>query len=158
MRRTISNKKELLVAVPFTILFVLSGAGLFYWATHIYNDINSIRKNGIKTEGTIIRYERRGPSSSTKISDIITVPIVQFRTKSGNSIIVEGNVDDISILQNICQNGEKIEIIYDPDNPSHAVINTFAELWFAPLLMWTIGVAFMIGPPFTIWRYYKSKT
>jgi predicted membrane protein len=69
---------------------------------------------------------------------------------------VEGNVDDISTLKNICKSGENVEVIYDPDNPEHAVINTFAELWFAPLIMWLVGVGFVLGPPFTIWRYYKK--
>ncbi len=148
--------RELFVAILFAIVFIVIGSGLLYWGTYIYNDINSIRENGIRVKGVILRYERRGPSSSTKVSDIITVPIVQFKTKSGESVIVEGNVDDISILKNICKSGEPIEVIYDPDNPEHAVINTFAELWFAPLLLWLIGAGFVLGPPFTIWRHYKK--
>jgi hypothetical protein len=150
-----ASDRELFIVIPLAMVFVIIGIGLLYWGTYIYNDINSIRERGIKVKGLILRYERRGPGSSTKVSDIITVPIVQFKTKSGESVIVEGNVDDIAILKNICKSGGNIEVIYDPDKPEHAVINTFAELWFAPLIMWIVGSGFVLGPPFTIWRHYR---
>ncbi|HHH39447.1 MAG TPA: DUF3592 domain-containing protein [Sedimenticola sp.] len=148
--------KELPVVLFFAAVFFVAGAGLVYWGWYLYSDIQSVRNKGIKTVGVILRYERRvhGPASSH--NQIMAVPIVKFRTESGQSVIVEGNVDNTSILQNLCQGGDRVEIIYDPQNPQHAFINTFAELWFAPLLLWVIGVGFIIGPPFTIWRHYNA--
>ncbi len=155
------NKKrypnsDLLVGISTAVLFIIIGVTLVYWGWYFYNDIQSIRKKGIKTVGAIIRYERRGPSTTNNLSDIITVPIVQFQTRSGQSFIIEGTVDDSTILQNIHKSGGELEIIYDSKTPKHAVINRFAELWFAPIMLWTIGVGFISVPPFTLWRHYKS--
>ena len=152
------HNKELLIVIPAAILFMAVGMCLIYWGFYLYNNIHSLRNTGVKTEGVILRYERRGPGITTNLKDIITVPIVQFQTKSGQSIIVEGKVDNVSILQNLCESGERVEIIYNPDKPEHAVINAFAELWFAPLLLWAVGTGFIFVPPFTIWRHYKGKS
>ena len=88
---------------------------------------------------------------------MFVVPIVQFQTDTGEEVVVEGTVDNTSILQNLCESGEQVEIIYDPLNPKNAVINTFAELWFGPLLTWAIGIGFIFVPPFTIWKHYKKQ-
>ena len=154
--RGIKDKKELPIILIFVAIFFLLGTGMVYWGWYIYSDVQSVRAKGIKTEGVILRYERcvNGP---TDHNENMMVPIVQFRTQSGQSVVVEGSVDNTSILQDICQGGGRVEIIYDPQNPKHAYINTFAELWFGPLLLWIIGFGFIFVPPFTIWRYYKNR-
>ena len=125
--------KELPVVIIFAVIFFVLGAGMIYWGWYIYSDVQSVRQKGIKTVGIILRYERRvhGPVSSH--NQIMAVPVVKFQTESGQSVVVDGKVDNTSILQNLCQGGDSVEIIYDPQNPKHAYINTFAELWFAPL-------------------------
>ncbi len=127
-----------------------------YFGTYFYYDIQSIRKGGVKTEGVVLRYERRG-TRSANMKDMFVVPIVEFQTVTGQPVVVEGQVDNSTILQNLCESGEQVEVIYDPNNPEHAVINTLAELWFGPLLLWVIGAGFIFVPPFTIWRYFKSR-
>ncbi len=150
------SKKDMLVGIPAALVFVIIGFVLVYVGFYFYNDIRETRSKGIKTEGTIVRYERRGPGTSN-LRDMFAVPIVRFYTKSGQEVIVEGKVDNTSVLQNLCEAGEQVEIIYDPANPQHAIINTFAELWFAPLLAWLVGTGFILGPPFTIWRAVKQQ-
>jgi hypothetical protein len=145
--------KDMLVAIPASIIFIIAGIAMIYWGCYMYENIHSLREEGVRTTGTILRYRRiEGP----KPNEWMSVPIVEFKTNAGKTVVFEGTVD--SILQNICNSGEVVEIIYDPNNPEHAVINTFAELWFAPLLSWVIGVGFIFGPPFTIWRHYKGLT
>ncbi len=157
-KSTDQDRKDMLVAIPAAALFIVIGIVLVYAGFYFYNDIQSVRKNGIKTEGVIVRYERRGNRTiSERENGMFVVPIVQFQTATGQVVVVEGKVDNTSVLQNLCETGEQVEIIYDPQNPEHAVINTFAELWFVPLLAWFIGVAFIIVPPFTIWKYYREK-
>jgi len=147
---------EVIIASLFAGIFIVAGMVSVYFGTYFYNDIQSIRKGGVKTEGVILRYERRG-TRSANMKDMFVVPIVQFQTVTGQPIVVEGKVDNSTILQNLCESGEQVEVIYDPNNPEHAVINTFAELWFGPLLLWVVGAGFIFIPPFTIWRYFKGR-
>jgi len=149
-------EREFLIAISAAILFACLGAAAVYFGFYFYNDINSLRKVGIVTEGVILRYEKRKPQDKSRKDDLY-VPVVQFDTEEGKTIVVEGKVEKNKVLQNICESGERVEVIYDPNNPEHAVINTFAELWFAPLLLWVIGAGFIIVPPFTIWKYYRGK-
>jgi len=148
------DSKDLLVVIPAVALFAVAGIAMIYFGNYIYRDIQSVRKHGISVQGTILRYERYdGP----KVNETIVVPVVEFRALSGENIVFEGNVDSASLLQNLCYSGEQVEVIYDPLNPGHAVINTFAEIWFGPLLLWLIGCGFLLGPPFTIYRHYRYK-
>lgn len=148
--------REFLIATLFAALFMIMGVASICFGLYFFNDIQSIRKNGEKTEGIIIRFERRG-TRTVNMKGMFVVPIVQFQTKAGQSIVVEGKCDNTSVLQNLCKTGEHVEVIYDPKKPQHAVINTFAELWFVPLLSWVIGGGFVLGPPFTIWRHYRGR-
>lgn len=117
----------MIVGISAATLFVIIGIVLVYVGFYFYNKVEKIRENGVKTKGTIIRYERRG-ATTAEIKDMFVVPIVQFQTDTGEEVVVEGTVDNTSILQNLCESGEQVEIIYDPLNPKNAVINTFAEL------------------------------
>ena len=153
-----SQNNEYYMVITMTLLFMAIGAALIYWGWYFYDDIHRLRQQGIRTEGVILRYERRKPVTITRLSEVMIVPIVQFNTQSGESVTTEGRVDNVSVLQNICESGEKIEVIYDPDNPQHAALNTFSELWFVPLLLWIIGAGFIFVPPFTIWRHFANKS
>ncbi len=150
------NNRELLIAISSAALFMLIGVAIVYAGIYVYNDIQSVRKNGTKTEGVILRYERRG-TETINMKNMFVVPIIRFQTQKGKTVIAEGKADNTSVLQNICASGKRVEVIYDPLNPNNAVINTFAELWFVPLLAWIIGAGFILVPPFTIWRYYNGR-
>jgi len=146
----------LIVGISAAALFVIIGIVLVYVGFYFNNKVERIRENGVRTEATIIRYERRG-TTTTQMKDMFVVPIVKFHTVPGEEIVAEGTVDNTSILQNLCKSGEQVEVIYDPQNPNNAVINTFAEIWFVPLLVWAIGIGFIFVPPFTIWKHYKEQ-
>ena len=146
--------KEYLIASIFSLVFVIMGIVMVYFAFKIYNNIHELRKYGIKTYGTIIRYERR---RGTKTNDYSIVPIVKFKTVSTDEeFIIEGHMDNRKLFQNICKAGDEVEIIYDANNPNKAVINTFAELWFMPILLWIIGFSFIFFPPYTVYKEYKK--
>ncbi|RMH68317.1 MAG: DUF3592 domain-containing protein [Gemmatimonadetes bacterium] len=157
MKQSEQHGSEILIAVLAAVIFMMVGIVSVYFGTYFYNDIQSVRKQGLKTEGVLLRYEQRGTSASN-MKDMFVVPIVQFKTRTGETFVVEGKIDNTDVLQSICDGGDRIEVIYDPKNPEHVVINTFAELWFVPLLLWVVGSGFIVVPPFTIWRHYKAKT
>ncbi len=144
----------MLVGVTAAAVFVIMGCVMFYYGIYLYNKISALRSNGVVTKGIILRFELRGASSSDK--DKLVIPIVQFHTADGTEITFEGSIDNQSLLQNLCDSGDPVEVVYDPKNPSDAKINTFAELWFAPLILLVIGAAFIFFPPFTIWKYYNE--
>ena len=52
--------------------------------------------------------------------------------------------------------GGSVEVIYDPERPDDARIDRFAEIWFAPLMLWAVGAGAMLIPPLTMWRHARS--
>lgn len=60
---SVQNNNDLIVGISAAVLFVIIGIVLVYVGLYFYNKVEKIRKNGVRTEGTIIRYERRGIST-----------------------------------------------------------------------------------------------
>ena len=146
----------MLVGVTAAVVFVIIGCVTFYYGIYLYNKISLLRSSGVVTKGIVLRYEMRGTALSDK--DKLVIPIVQFHTADGTEITFDGTIDNQSVLQDLYDSGEAVEVIYDPKHPADAKINTLAELWFAPLLLLIIGASFIFFPPFTIWKYRKETT
>lgn len=41
--------------------------------------------------------------------------------------------------------GDEVAVRYDPRNPRHAMLDSFLENWFLPLLLWGLGFPFALG-------------
>jgi hypothetical protein len=39
--------------------------------------------------------------------------------------------------------GEEVEVLYDPQNPTDARINTFIQMWLGPLVIGGVGLVFL---------------
>ncbi len=151
---TKKDKEDLIVSSIFALLFIILGFVMIFFGTKIHNKIKFLRKYGIRTHGIILRYERR---KGTKINDYFMVPIIRFKTNSDEEITFEGKIDNTKFLSNICKSGKEVEVIYNPNNPNDAIVNSFASIWFFPLLLWIIGFGFIFFPPFTVWKYFHEK-
>ena len=148
------TNQDLIVGIIAAAVFVLIGCILLYFGAYFYNKNNRLKSTGIVTKGTILRFETLRTSSTDK--DKLVVPVVGFHTADGREITFEGTMDNTAKLTQHHSTGDRVEVVYNPENPSNAKINTFAEFWFAPLLLWFIGVVFIFFPPFTIWKYIRD--
>ncbi len=55
-------------------------------------------------------------------------------------------------------NGEKLEVIYLASSPSSAIVNSFSEIWFMPILSGVLAVSIAgIGFGFKISEIYRRK-
>ena len=153
-----NEKNEWIVVIPLVLVFMALGAAMVYFGYYVYRDTQTIRSKGVQTTGTVLRFRRIKPLRAGEgETGSMAVPIVQFRTQDGRTIVTEGHTDSSSLFQNMCSSGKKVEIIYYPTNPHHALINTFAEIWFGPLMLWVIGLGFIFVPPFTMYRHYSRQ-
>ena len=151
-----TKKQELYFVSFLALIFILIGIGISYFGYYFYQKIAVLRKTGIKTSGILLRYERRKTSGSIP-HNYVVVPIVKFKTLNNKEITFEGHINNTGLFQNLCYVGKPVEVIYDKNNPNNAVINTLAELWFMPILLWVIGFFFITIPPFTIYRAIQDK-
>lgn len=76
-------------------------------------------------------------------------PEVEFLLPTGDKARF---TDGIGSLPPDYETGEKVEVVYDPNNPQKARINSLKRIWFAPVLFMAIGLV-----PFTIFFFILRR-
>ncbi len=109
-------------------------AGAFY----LYQDKQAFLKRAETVQGTVVELISKRSDKSTTYA-----PVVAFATKAGNKIEFTSSVSSNPPSYN---EGESVEVLYDPANPNDADINGFASLWLGTLILGILGtVFFLIG-------------
>jgi hypothetical protein len=91
----------------------------------------------INHTGTVVekvRVERPGETANF-------YPVVEFKTQTGEVFRFEGKT---SGPENEYKIGEQVEILYDPQDPQGAMINSWKELWFPSIAMMIIGGGMLV--------------
>jgi hypothetical protein len=111
------------------VVFLIAGIGMaVFVGAYVAGDYDKIL-NGERAEAVVVRADDGGK------------PVVEFRTKRNQRIRLEGK---ISISPSPYRVGERIDVFYDPADPSGALIDAFGERWFLPLLFGGFGAVFLI--------------
>ncbi len=95
-------------------------------------------KTMINHTGTVVeksRVERPGETATF-------YPVVEFKTQTGDVFRFEGKTSGAEHEYKI---GEQIEILYDPQDPKGAMINSWKELWLPPIVLMLIGGGVMLA-------------
>jgi len=69
-------------------------------------------------------------------------PVIEFKTVTGQVIKFEAGVGRSN--QNAYEIGHTVDVIYDPNKPQDAKINSFLQLWFVPLILGVIGLIVIV--------------
>jgi len=149
------DRNELILGVALATLFVIVGVVLFATGGALYLYRVALVRDGVRTDGTISGFERVGPGPENQLSDTILVPVVTFTSETGETISFQGSMSEP--IWSDYQSGATVSVVYDPDNPAAARIDTCAELWFAPILLSIVGAGLALGPPLTIWSHVRSQ-
>lgn len=148
---------ETVIGLTAAAVFALAGAALVALGAYIHHRRSTLLADGLKTSGVIVRFERvAGPSGPGTLSETILVPAVKFTTSSGRDITFLGSTNAKPPWADY-KSGATVGVVYDPQHPANARIDTLAELWFAPGLLWLVGGGALFIPPLTIWRHLRSK-
>ncbi|MGQ9926034.1 MAG: DUF3592 domain-containing protein [Chloroflexaceae bacterium] len=69
-------------------------------------------------------------------SEDLSYAVVQFRTSQEETISFQSQMRSNPPAYRV---GDKVAVLYNPENPQDAVIDSFWELWFGPALVCGIG-------------------
>jgi hypothetical protein len=128
-----SSSSPLAHVVLLTVGFAFTGVGLW---------------SGITSE----RLLKHGKTANGKITRLDWVPST---TNAGGSYFPEfsftardGSTHDVRSHDGTCpcpfKEGQSVVILYDPDDPSKAKIDTFGQMWLAALLFGIIGPLLLV--------------
>ena len=122
---------DLIIGIVFSLVGgLLAAIGVFLFIrTRIF--ISKAQE----VQGTVIRMVwRSGSDGGGGYS-----PVYQFRAISGQMITVE---DSLSSSPPMFQEGQTIDVLYDPENPQDARIKKWMSLYFVSLLLGGMGLIF----------------
>lgn len=104
--------------------------------------------SGVSTEGVVVRVdtEQRVDNGKTVYENF---PIVSFKDNANQ--MVEFRTGGRYLV------GNKVNVLYDAKNPSHAEIASFSNLWAGPILFTGFGTV-MFFIMFFIWRAVRKRS
>lgn len=119
------------------IVFPLIGGLFILLALFLFVRTRIFLGKAQETKGTVIEMiSKRGSKGGTSYS-----PVYEFRTITGQMIKVE---DSLSTNPPMFQVGQKIDVLYEPENPQNARIKRCMSLYFMPALFAFLGFTFFI--------------
>jgi hypothetical protein len=120
--------------------FIFAGIGSIFLIVGIIITLNtrSFVAKSVTTQGTVIDLIRRTSGSSRSS---VYYPMIQFTTSSGDRIIFEANSGS---SQPAFKKDQQVEVLYNPQQPNSAVINSWAELWLLPVICTAMGSLFVL--------------
>ncbi len=116
-------------------VFAVVGIGILGLAFYLYNSQKDFISTAIKVPGTVIDNVIGGEDND------VYFPMVQFRSRDGEERRFTASTGSSPPMHNV---GEPVEVIYNPDNPDDAQINSTFDLWFGPILCAGLGAIFTL--------------
>lgn len=118
-------------ATAAVIVGPLSGLFALGFAIYTANFIS----HAIHTTGTVTNIT--GITDENK--NATYTPTFVFKTQSGQMISTQSNVSsnppDFAL-------GQQVSVLFDPNDPAHAEINTTVQLWLVPIICGTLSILF----------------
>lgn len=105
-------------------------------------------------EGTVMTLEKSSSSTSKPNRNAKFHPVVHFTTTTGETIQFRSNFGSYPAAY---RPGDKVSILYPPDNPQQATINSFFPLWFLTLIFAILGGSFTISGVSILWFKFLGK-
>ena len=122
----------------FAVIFGGAGITLLAVAGFWANLENQFLKSSARANGVVSRLERRESNRNGRTS-YNYYPVVQFRTSQGRQVTFTSSSGSYPASY---QEGDTVEVAYDPARPDHAEINAFWSVWLGPVIVVGLGIVF----------------
>jgi len=135
MNNEIDNKLSA-GAIAFCSIFLIIGLIMLKFAISTFSDKIEFKRTGIITQGEVVELA----SSRGDRSGYMYTPIIAFLA-DGKSYQFQHSASSNPPMYDI---GEKVEVIYWPESPSKASLNTFWGFWGPPIFISIAAVVFTL--------------
>lgn len=123
-------------------IFAAIGIGILGLAFYLYSTQESFIAKGIKVPGTVIDNIVGGEDND------VYFPLVEYKSRDGEQRRFTASTGSTPPMHNV---GETVEVIYNPDEPDDAQINSPFDLWFGAGLCAFLGAVFtLVGVGITV--------
>ena len=122
-------------ALGFLALCVLPLAGFLgsaLWINHRSHWLDRLSP----TLGTVVEVLEK----TDEYGDTLYQPVIEFQDLSGESHQVSSSWQSFPSHRE----GEAVEILYPPQNPEQAIVNTWPDKWLVPVIVLTLSIILLI--------------
>ncbi len=122
---------------------IFAGIGSIFAVTGIIFIINtrSFIDTAVSAQGTVIDLKLRSSTDSKGRSSSVYYPVVKFTPSNGEPTTFESNSGS---KPPAFKKGQQVEVLYHPQEPNSAMINSWLELWFLPGMFTGMGSLFVL--------------
>jgi len=124
------------------VIFTFAALVMLYFSWHTYNATNEFLETAQSAPGIVVDFDTRHSSSSSSSGSSTTyAPIVEYtHPETGQTIRFTSSA---SSNPPAFDGGEEVTVLYSPDDPEDARIDSFMSLWMMPLILVVLGGIFL---------------
>jgi hypothetical protein len=136
-----ASMENVIILVGFLLIATAATLG------GIWSYIRTLRftQRAVKAEGQYVDASWQRSVHSMKSTQY---GLIQFYTADGKEIQFQARLGTPFESRKI---GRRVEVLYDPVKPQHAVVNSFVELWMPTVIILGTGVGQLIAIPLLVW-------
>ena len=136
-----------LIGAMFLVYGVMSGVSSWAFASR-----------AIRTQGTVVRHDNRNiRRGSQRTSNTDCRAVVSYQV-GGKSYDVFGPIQaqpNVQAWPKVSPIGSQVTVLYDPDRPEEAVVESFGEQWGRTLLYSGLGLTFLLLGSGWLWHHWR---
>ena len=138
----------------FSLFFVI-GAGLLTGGVYSIQQTRRFLQTAVETRGVVTEVVWRESLSRNRGSSWSSYPRFRFSTSDGQEIAVISNTGSSPPSYRV---NEPVTILYDPQQPFHASIKSFSELWMLSVILCGLGAVFSsFGIVAVVWKGVSGR-
>ncbi len=120
----------------FASIFLSIGLLLLAGAGYLFFDNRAWLARSVEAQGEVIELVAARDGDG---GNVLFAPKVRFQTADGKSVEFQSSLRTNPPAYAV---GQRVKVLYDPDNPGSASLAGFFSLWFATMVLGFIGTVF----------------
>lgn len=126
----------------YYVLFMVGGVAITALGVWLHRRTRSFIRRARRARGRYVT--ARTASAGVEEPRSTSYGVIEFQTESGQTIQFSGRVGTPFEARKV---GREVEVLYDPAHPEEAIVSSFVELWFPPLIAYTVGIGWIVAVP-----------
>jgi len=144
-------KKQIVIVGVLALVFCAGGVVLIVLGFRQYADSRAFVTGAKAAKGEVVGFETYD-APGTDPRDDIHYAMVRYETEDGREITFRGPSKDGLVK---LKRGDEVRVLYYPDRPEKARVDSFMGLWFAATILWVVGGGAIVVPLLTLWQGWK---
>jgi hypothetical protein len=123
-------------------IFSIIGVVMAFFGWRDYAATRTFLAGAEHANGSVVELVQRTSTDSDGNTNTYYYPVVEFTTAGGQAVRYQSSTGSSRTSQQV---GDVVDMVYAPENPQNARINTFMDIWFLPAMLLGMGVIFALA-------------